>query len=332
MDALAANRTQSYRPVYDVPREALLGPRGPSDAVLAVVAPVVAYWLFSAFWAAIDWLEIPAIERHRLHEPEELKSRNRVTLGAVIKAVLVQHAIQTALGLLVLEQAVPKPVPHDDRIAAYARAIHQLSTIAFGSRISRHLLAPRLDELASFAYWWAVPALQYIWAFFVMDAWQYFWHRYFHTNRFLYKHIHSVHHRLYVPYACGALYNHPIEGLVLDSVGGLVAHMASRMTMRQACLLFVISTLKTVDDHCGLRLPWDPLQLIFANNADYHDIHHQHFGLKANFSQPFFVHLDSLFGTKMTRDDAAARRRPHTDARDPKSRAADGARRVLKVE
>lgn len=119
---------------------------------------------FSAFWAAIDWLEIPAIERHRLHEPEELKSRNRVTLGAVIKAVLVQHAIQTALGLLVLEQAVPKPVPHDDRIAAYARAIHQLSTIAFGSRISRHLLAPRLDELASFAYWWAVPALQYIWA------------------------------------------------------------------------------------------------------------------------------------------------------------------------
>lgn len=101
-----------------------------------------------------------------------------------------------------------------------------------------------------------------------MDAWQYFWHRYFHTNRFLYKHIHSVHHRLYVPYACGALYNHPIEGLVLDSIGGLVAHVASRMTIRQACFLFVISTLKTVDDHCGLALPWDPLQLIFANNAD----------------------------------------------------------------
>ena len=44
MDALAANRT-SYRPAYHVPGEALLGPRGPSDAVLAVVAPVVAYWL-----------------------------------------------------------------------------------------------------------------------------------------------------------------------------------------------------------------------------------------------------------------------------------------------
>jgi sphinganine C4-monooxygenase len=96
-----------------------------------------------------------------------------------------------------------------------------------------------------------------------------------HMNKFLYKHIHSVHHRLYVPYAYGALYNHPVEGFLLDSLGALVGEYLSGMTIRQAGLLFTVATLKTVDDHCGYRLPFDPLQLMTGNNADYHDIHHQ---------------------------------------------------------
>jgi sphinganine C4-monooxygenase len=120
-----------------------------------------------------------------------------------------------------------------------------------------------------------------------MDSWQYFWHRSFHTWHFLYRHIHSVHHRLYVPYAFGALYNHPIEGLILDTLGAVVSHSLTRMTIRQAILLFTFSTFKTVDDHCGYRIWWDPCQLFFANNSDYHDIHHQAYGIKANFSQPF---------------------------------------------
>jgi sphinganine C4-monooxygenase len=106
-----------------------------------------------------------------------------------------------------------------------------------------------------------------------MDTWQYWWHRTFHTYTYLYRKIHSVHHRLYVPYAFGALYNHPLEGIILDTLGAAVAHEASRMTMRQAIVLFAFASAKTVDD--------------FYNNSDYHDIHHQAYGIKANFSQPF---------------------------------------------
>lgn len=142
-----------------------------------------------------------------------------------------------------------------------------------------------------------------------MDTWQYFWHRAFHVNKWLYRNIHSVHHRLYVPYSYGALYNHPVEGFILDSLGAVVSHMASFMTIRQAIVLFAFSTAKTVDDHCGFALPWDPFQFFFGappsriraerasadhicagNNADYHDIHHQQFGIKRNFSQPYFIH------------------------------------------
>jgi sphinganine C4-monooxygenase len=141
-----------------------------------------------------------------------------------------------------------------------------------------------------------------------MDTWQYFLHRYFHTNTFLYRHVHSWHHRLYVPYSFGALYNHPLEGFLFDTLGATIAHSCALMTMRQGIFFFVLSTAKTVDDHCGFAFPWDPLQHLFGNNSDYHDIHRkssvssfsvhllilllftdQMAGLKKNFSQPFFI-------------------------------------------
>jgi sphinganine C4-monooxygenase len=147
-----------------------------------------------------------------------------------------------------------------------------------------------------------------------------------HTNKFLYRNIHSVHHRLYVPYAFGALYNHPLEGFLLDSLGAVIAESLAGLSMRQTIFIFAFSTCKTVDDHCGYSLPFDPLQMISGNTADYHDIHHQVYlftvslkssvwwgvqtiGIKSNFSQPFFVHWDALLGTRMTRKDIQERKR-----------------------
>lgn len=69
-------------------------------------------------------------------------------------------------------------------------------------------------------------------------------------------------------------------------------------------VFFVASTLKTVDDHCGYALPWDPLQHISSNNAGYHDIHHQSWGIKTNFSQPFLTFWDRALGTVWTGETA----------------------------
>lgn len=216
---------------------------------------------------------------------------------------------------------------------------------AYTAKAAFALLGPRLgtkalrfggQEFVSWMYWWGVPIMQFVWArsvklnsgsggwtplvdifckySFIMDTWQYFWHRAFHVNRFLYKHIHSVHHRLYCPYAYGALYNHPLEGFMLDTLGTVVAHAASFLSTRQDILLFGISTLKTVDDHCGFALPWDPFQLLFGNNVAYHDIHHQQFGIKRNFSQPYFTHWDVLLNTRMTPEQVPARIRDRYNA------------------
>ncbi|KAJ0986612.1 hypothetical protein J5N97_004968 [Dioscorea zingiberensis] len=72
-----------------------------------------------------------------------------------------------------------------------------------------------------------VCACQFLIAMVVLDLWQYFGHRYMHVNKFLYKHIHSKHHALVVPYAWGSLYNHPLEGLLLDTIGGSLAFLLS---------------------------------------------------------------------------------------------------------
>ena len=96
-----------------------------------------------------------------------------------------------------------------------------------------------------------------------------------HMNKFLYKTIHSWHHRLYVPYSFGGGFNHPIEGFFLDLLGSALAEWITGMSIRQAGFLFTFSTFKTIDDHAGWSLPFDPLQWFTRNNADYHDIHHQ---------------------------------------------------------
>jgi len=132
-------------------------------------------------------------------------------------------------------------------------------------------------------YWVIVPAMQLLLAVLIIDTWQYFLHRAMHMNQYLYRTLHSRHHRLYVPYAFGALYNHPVEGFMLDTVGAGLAYKFAGLTTRQGMVLFTFATLKTVDDHCGYALPWDPLQFLFPNNAPYHDVHHQSWGIKVGF-------------------------------------------------
>ncbi|KXT05471.1 hypothetical protein AC578_11030 [Pseudocercospora eumusae] len=162
-------------------------------------------------------------------------------------------------------------------------------------------------QAAKAIYHLGIPAMQFVFAICIVDTWQYFLHRAMHMNKYLYTTFHSRHHRLYVPYAYGALYNHPFEGFLLDTLGTGLAYLLSGMTVRQSMWFFTMSTIKTVDDHCGYKFPWDPLQHLTSNNAAYHDVHHQSWGIKTNFSQPFFTFWDGILGTKWTGGDVTAR-------------------------
>ncbi|KAL8836940.1 MAG: hypothetical protein Q9170_002740 [Blastenia crenularia] len=183
----------------------------------------------------------------------------------------------------------------------------QLSHTSGGSVGSTTGFTAWENMLAKAMYWCVIPALQYGTAILVVDTWQYFLHRAMHMNKWMYTTFHSRHHRLYVPYAYGALYNHPFEGFLLDTLGASIAYKVAGMHTRQGMWFFTGSTLKTVDDHCGYALPWDPLQHLTSNNAGYHDVHHQSWGIKTNFSQPFFTFWDRVLGTVWTGGDVSAR-------------------------
>ncbi|EIN06024.1 sphingosine hydroxylase [Punctularia strigosozonata HHB-11173 SS5] len=302
------NRTAlSAHPIYFKNRPELIP--GIPDHALVLAVPVIAYWAYSLFFHALDMSGWKWLDKYRIHDSAEVKLRNRATRLQVVRAVIFQQVIQTILGVWWMDGAEDvSTADHAIRLQTLAPTVERVLRSAVGNDLAHSLMDHSGADILYVVYWWAIPIAQFLFAMFIIDTWQYFLHRAMHVNKFLYKHLHSVHHRLYVPYAFGALYNHPLEGFLLDSLGAAIAEALSCMTTRQAMLLFGFSTLKTVDDHCGYRLPFDPLQWISTNDADYHDIHHQIIGIKSNFSQPFFVHWDVILGTRMTREDITLRR------------------------
>ncbi|ERS99754.1 hypothetical protein HMPREF1624_03118 [Sporothrix schenckii ATCC 58251] len=248
---------------------------------------------------------------------------------------LAQRALPTVLGLVGLNAAaLAKNMSASHPLLAGALAGGQypfLTTALSGSGSGSGSATAAVPAFASWElmlakaiYWVVVPLFQFWFGVIFMDAWQYFWHRAMHVNRWMYVHWHSRHHRLYVPYAYGALYNHPVEGFVLDTAGAGLAYKVSFMTPRMGLYFFVFSTIKTVDDHCGYALPWDPLQHITSNNAAYHDIHHQSWGIKSNFSQPFFTFWDRLLGTMWQGDTSLKYARDRNTAARKAAAAANG--------
>jgi sphinganine C4-monooxygenase len=231
-----------------------------SDETMGTFAPIVLYWVYAGGYQLI--LHRRPLERYRLHTRAEEEEKNLVSLPAVVRGVLLQQLVQAIVAMILFM------VTSDSSVTVVQPPI-------------------------------VVQIFQFLIAMLMMDSWQYFVHRYMHQNKFLYRHIHSQHHRLIVPYAIGALYNHPLEGLLLDTLGGAISFLVSGMTPRTAVFFFCFAVLKTVDDHCGLWLPYNIFQNLFQNNTAYHDIHHQLQGTKYNYSQPFFSIWDRILGTHM---------------------------------
>ncbi|CUM64539.1 uncharacterized protein PRCAT00002145001 [Priceomyces carsonii] len=255
---------------------------GIPDGILALIAPVMAYWTYSTFFHIIDVYELA--EKYRIHPSEEEQARNKVTLANVVQDVILQHIIQTIVGYAVY---------CFDPVSTTGYELYQMWVLR-----QKYVPAFIPDSVLYYGYMYGWPIFKITVSMCIIDSWQYWLHRIMHMNKTLYRRFHSRHHRLYVPFAYGALYNDPVEGFLLDTLGTGIASFVTALTPREALILYTFATLKTVDDHCGYRLPYDIFQIIFPNNSLYHDIHHQAWGIKHNFSQPFFTIWDKMSDTQ----------------------------------
>lgn len=145
------------------------------------------------------------------------------------------------------------------------------------------VLAPTMYEFV----WHQVASI-------IVFDFQYFvWHLTHHKVRFLYKHIHALHHRYHSPFVWVTQYLHPWE---LITVGFLTTTNSWFFNCHPLTVwsYMLLSIVVSVEAHIGFDFPfclchWFPFDLV--GGAPKHDMHH----LKpwTNFA-PFFNHMDKL--------------------------------------
>ena len=79
----------------------------------------------------------------------------------------------------------------------------------------------------------------------------------------------------------------------MDTVGTTLSLALSGLTTRQTMWFTTMSALKGVDDHGGYRLPYNPLQWLGQQDAAFHDVHHQSWGIRVSYSVSYLgFHLE----------------------------------------
>ncbi len=138
-----------------------------------------------------------------------------------------------------------------------------------------------------------IIALQILF-FILLDDFLYYWmHRLFHENKWLMRHVHSVHHRIKNTCAINGNYMHWFEfactsGLILIGPILLSSHLYV------VWVWVIIRQFEAADGHMGYDIPWNPARLFLIYHGPvYHDFHHAKF--KGNYAG-FLSYLDGFLG------------------------------------
>ncbi|RDA94613.1 hypothetical protein CP533_2445 [Ophiocordyceps camponoti-saundersi (nom. inval.)] len=301
---------------------------GVSDHYLSLIVPVITHWATAAFYVFIERFEL--LQKCRIHSREEEKMKNSVSRLECLRGVILVQILQTGLGVsLGIISGVEMTGYEDQDILCWAGRVHELKcTMLFllsclgleakglgdalpslvGSTIWASNLASFEAELlvAKVIYYALIPACRLYIALWLADAWVFFIHRAEHSNPWLYKTFHARHHELYVPYSWGGIYDHPIESLFLSVGAFAVAVMGTGMSLRESMVFSAFSSAKACTDHSGYVFRWNPVDLFTTVNAEYHDKHHQRWGLKKNFAL-HFQFWDRLLGSDFRDAETAVR-------------------------
>ena len=147
----------------------------------------------------------------------------------------------------------------------------------------------RLDEAPSIA----VGALQVIAFIYVDDFLYYGVHRAMHAP-FLYRHVHSIHHKILTPWAVTGHYMHPVEFVVTGALALLPATLVGAH-VHVLWAWVVWRQWEATEGHSGYDFPWSPSRLFpGSDGARHHDAHHAR--VKGNYAG-FFAYVDGVFGT-----------------------------------
>jgi sphinganine C4-monooxygenase len=141
---------------------------GVSDHILATFAPIVAYWLVSGFFHALDCSSATLIARYRIHESPEVLSRNRVTRGAVLRAVLFQQVVQVTLAYFWMD-STPHDIRPQDEMSALADSMRAVLGRLVGHGAAYTIMKAGGPGMVWATYWWLIPVVQFFIAMCVLS-------------------------------------------------------------------------------------------------------------------------------------------------------------------
>lgn len=131
------------------------------------------------------------------------------------------------------------------------------------------------------------------------DIWFYFTHRLMHSNKWLYKNIHIVHHRAQPPIPIDFLYSHPIEAI--SATLGIVLGIFFTIFIYGEVSICVFAgyifyrNMHELILHSGLTV-FPKKWLGLLGSSEHHFNHHKF--LNGNYASAF-TYLDKIFGTEI---------------------------------
>ena len=111
------------------------------------------------------------------------------------------------------------------------------------------------------------------------DFFAYLTHRFLHS-KWLYPHIHKVHHTYKQVVSICSEYVHPLEFLFSNSLTTITGSMilGKRSHLFTFLLWLIMSVFESVDQHCGYDFSWSPYRILpFSTGEDFHNYHHVYF-------------------------------------------------------
>jgi sphinganine C4-monooxygenase len=147
-------------PFYHTERRYLVP--GIPDHFLAGIAPVVGYWVFSLFFHALDTSGWQWLDKYRIHESADVKSRNLATRTQVVWTVVFQQVIQTiAASIFVTEDLHGGPGRWRGEMQDLGKVVVRVVRSALGNETGGKLLQAKGMDLVYFLYWWGIPVAQF---------------------------------------------------------------------------------------------------------------------------------------------------------------------------